>query len=93
MKTFIFFQIILLQLSLSIYNSGENWAVLACGSSGYINYRHQADIFHVYHTLINRGFLKEHIILFAFDDIAYDKKILFLVKYTTDQMVQMFMKV
>ena len=74
MKTFIFFQIILLKLSLSIYNSGENWAVLACGSSGYINYRHQADIFHVYHTLINRGFLKEHIILFAFDDIAYDKK-------------------
>ena len=75
MKTFIFFHILsLFKLTYEIYNSGENWAVLACGSSGYMNYRHQADIFHVYHTLINRGFTKEHIILFAFDDIAYDKK-------------------
>ena len=75
MKTFIFFQIIsLIKLTYEIYNSGENWAVLACGSSGYMNYRHQADIFHIYHTLINRGFTKEHIILFAYDDIAYDKK-------------------
>ena len=57
-----------------IYNSGENWAVLACGSTGYINYRHQADIFQVYHTLINNGFSKDHIILFAYDDIAYDRK-------------------
>ena len=71
MKTFIFFHILsLFKLTYEIYNSGENWAVLACGSSGYMNYRHQADIFHVYHTLINRGFTKEHIILFAYDDIA-----------------------
>ena len=74
METFIFFLIILFKLTFQIYNSGENWAILACGSSGYMNYRHQADIFHVYHTLIKRGFSKEHIILFAFDDVAYDQK-------------------
>ena len=57
-----------------LYNSGDNWAVLACGSTGYINYRHQADIFHVYHTLLKNGFSKDHIILFAYDDIAYNEK-------------------
>ena len=61
-------------LSLEIYNKGENWAILACGSSGYINYRHQADVFHVYQSLLKRGFSKNHIILFAYDDIAYHPK-------------------
>ena len=64
----------LFQFSLQIFNSGENWAILACGSSGYVNYRHQADVFHVYQSLIKRGFSKNHIILFAFDDIAYNPK-------------------
>ena len=73
METFIFFLIILFKFTFQIYNSGENWAVLACGSSGYMNYRHQADVFHVYQTLIKRGFLKEHIILFAFDDVVNDQ--------------------
>ena len=50
-----------------LYNNGENWAVLACGSKGYTNYRHQADAFHVYQSLIKRGFSKNHIILFAYD--------------------------
>ena len=73
---FFFFLIInLFKLSFEIiYNSGENWAVLACGSTGYINYRHEADIFQVYHTLINNGFSKDHIILFTYDDIAYNPK-------------------
>ena len=66
--------IFLFQFSLQIFNSGENWAILACGSSGYVNYRHQADVFHVYQSLIKRGFSKNHIILFAFDDIAYNPK-------------------
>ena len=61
----------IIKMTLEIYNDGENWAVLACGSSGYINYRHQADVFHVYQSLIKRGFSKNHIILFAYDDIAY----------------------
>ena len=66
--------ILLFQFSLQNYTSGENWAILACGSSGYINYRHQADVFHVYQSLIKRGFSKEHIILFAYNDIAYNPK-------------------
>jgi legumain len=57
-----------------LYEQGENWAVLACGSNGYMNYRHQADVFHVYQSLLKRGFSKEHIILFAYDDIAYSPK-------------------
>ena len=72
---FFFLILILSKSSLEIlYNSGDNWAVLACGSTGYINYRHQADIFHVYHTLLKNGFSKDHIILFAYDDIAYNEK-------------------
>ena len=66
--------ILLFQFSLQNYTSGENWAILACGSSGYLNYRHQADVFHVYQSLIKRGFSKEHIILFAYNDIAYNPK-------------------
>ena len=66
--------IFLFQFSLQKFNSGENWAILACGSSGYINYRHQADVFHVYQSLIKRGFSKSHIILLAFDDIAYSPR-------------------
>ena len=73
--SFFFLIFILFKSSLEmLYNSGDNWAVLACGSTGYINYRHQADIFHVYHTLLKNGFLKDHIILFAYDDIAYNEK-------------------
>ena len=73
-RLFFFFQILLFKLTIQIYNSGENWAILACGSTGYINYRHQADVFHVYQTLLKRGFSKNHLILFVYDDIAYDKK-------------------
>ena len=75
-KIFFFFLIIaIFKLSNEfIYNSGNNWAILACGSTGYINYRHQADIFQVYHTLLRNGFSKNHIILFAYDDIAYNPK-------------------
>ena len=64
----------LLQFSLQMYNGGKNWAILACGSSGYANYRHQADVFHVYQSLIKRGFSKNQIILLAYDDIAYHPK-------------------
>ena len=63
-----------IKLSLGLYKQGENWAVLACGSTGYMNYRHQADVFHVYQSLLKRGFSKEHIILFAYDDIAYSPR-------------------
>ena len=40
------------------------------GSNGYWNYRHQADVYHAYHTLLKEGMPAENIIVFAYDDIA-----------------------
>jgi len=48
----------------------ENWAVLVAGSNTYSNYRHQADVFHAYQSLISSGFDSEKIITMAYDDIA-----------------------
>ena len=49
-----------------------NYAVLVAGSNGYINYRHQSDVYHAYHVLLNNGMPAENIIVFAYDDIAYN---------------------
>jgi legumain len=57
---------------LSTIVSADNWAVLFAGSSSYGNYRHQSDIMHAYHTLIDHGFDHNKIITFVFDDIASD---------------------
>nr|AVA09645.1 putative effector protein [Heterodera avenae] len=54
-------------------DGGNIWAVLVAGSNGWINYRHQADICHAYHTLTNHGVAKERIITMMFDDIANNK--------------------
>ena len=34
----------------------DNWAVLVAGSNTYGNYRHQADVFHSYQSLVGSGF-------------------------------------
>ncbi len=47
-----------------------NWAVLIAGSNYWYNYRHQADVYHAYQTLVSQGISKNNIITFAFDDIA-----------------------
>ena len=54
--------------------SCDNYAILVAGSNTYINYRHQADVFHHYQILIDRGFKPENIITFAYDDISYNSK-------------------
>jgi legumain len=46
------------------------WAVIVAGSSGYFNYRHQADACHAYHVLINRGVPAKNIITMIYDDVA-----------------------
>ena len=69
MKLSIF--VVLLYIS---FISCDNYAVLVAGSNTYINYRHQADVFHHYQILIDRGFMPENIITFAYDDIAYNPK-------------------
>ncbi|CAM0943172.1 unnamed protein product [Alopecurus aequalis] len=50
---------------------GTRWAVLIAGSSGYENYRHQADVCHAYQILKKGGLKDENIVVFMYDDIAY----------------------
>ncbi|XP_062202096.1 vacuolar-processing enzyme-like [Phragmites australis] len=51
---------------------GTRWAVLIAGSNGYYNYRHQADICHAYQIMKKGGLKDENIIVFMYDDIAYN---------------------
>ena len=53
--------------------SCANWAVLVAGSNSWYNYRHQADVFHAYQMLVQKGFDKSKIIVLAFDDIANNR--------------------
>ncbi|GJU40748.1 vacuolar-processing enzyme-like protein [Tanacetum coccineum] len=50
--------------------NGTQWAVLVAGSSGWGNYRHQADVCHAYQLLKRGGLKDENIIVFMYDDIA-----------------------
>ncbi|GMN63879.1 hypothetical protein TIFTF001_032941 [Ficus carica] len=52
--------------------SGTKWAVLIAGSNGYFNYRHQADVCHAYQILKKGGLKDENIIVFMYDDIAFE---------------------
>ncbi|KAK5792490.1 hypothetical protein PVK06_033604 [Gossypium arboreum] len=53
---------------------GTRWAVLIARSNGYWNYRHQADVCHAYQLLRNGGLKEENIIVFMYDDIAYNEE-------------------
>jgi legumain len=58
-------------LSASVYAKADyHAAVLVAGSRGYWNYRHQADIAHAYHILIENGMSADDIIVFMVDDIV-----------------------
>lgn len=50
--------------------AGTRWAVLVAGSSGYGNYRHQADVCHAYQLLRKGGVKEKNIVVFMYDDIA-----------------------
>ena len=52
----------------------DNYAVVVAGSSGWSNYRHQADVLAMYHALKAQGFDDDHIILIMEDDIAHHPK-------------------
>ena len=56
------------------YPPDGNKAILICGSEGWNNYRHQADLLHVYHTLKRNNYSDDDIILIMKDDIAYNPK-------------------
>lgn len=49
-----------------------HWALLVAGSSGWGNYRHQADVFHSYQVVRSGGLQPRHIVVMAYDDIAQD---------------------
>ncbi|KAI6240653.1 Peptidase C13 domain containing protein [Aphelenchoides fujianensis] len=49
---------------------GELHAVIVAGSSGYGNYRHQADACHAYHVLIGHGVKPENVILMMENDVV-----------------------
>ena len=65
---------IVLILALLSLASADNWAVLVAGSDGYWNYRHQADIAHAYHILIQNGYKPENVIVFAKNDVPTCKE-------------------
>lgn len=48
-----------------------NKAVLVAASSGWENYRHQADVLAYYQLLKSKGFTDDDIVLIAADDLAY----------------------
>lgn len=57
-------------LIISVYaGTVKNYAVIMCGSKGWSNYRHQADVYAWRTVLINRGFLPENIITLSYDDV------------------------
>jgi legumain len=49
---------------------GANWALIAAGSNGYSNYRHQADVAHAYQLLKKNGVPASNIVLMMYDDVA-----------------------
>ncbi|XP_051886244.1 legumain [Pristis pectinata] len=51
-------------------NGGHHWVVLVAGSSGWYNYRHQADICHAYQIVHQHGIPDERIIVMMYDDLA-----------------------
>lgn len=53
-------------------NLEDKWALLVAGSSGWENYRFQADVLAMYQQLKSCGYTDDHIVLIMEDDIAYN---------------------
>ena len=65
---------VILAFLLFAFISCDQYAVLVAGSNTYSNYRHQSDIFHHYHILVDRGVKPKNIVVFAYDDIANNQR-------------------
>jgi legumain len=48
----------------------DHWAVIVAGSSGFYNYRHQADTCHAYQLMKKNGIPESQIIHLSYDDVA-----------------------
>jgi len=66
-------QAFLVLACLVAFSNAAHYAILVAGSNGYYNYRHQADVFHAFQSLVGYGYNPENIITFAYDDIANSK--------------------
>ncbi|CAG2172754.1 unnamed protein product [Oppiella nova] len=55
-------------------NGGKNWIVLCAGSNDWFNYADQAIVYRAYHLFRSYGIPEENIIIFHYDDIAYNKQ-------------------
>ena len=54
-------------------HGGQIWAVIVAGSNGWLNYRHQSDICHLYHLLTKKhGIPKQNVITLMYNDIAFN---------------------
>ncbi|KAF4084735.1 hypothetical protein AMELA_G00109420 [Ameiurus melas] len=51
---------------------GKQWVLLAAGSYGWENYRHQADVCHAYQVVSMNGIPDEQIVVMMYDDIAHN---------------------
>ena len=58
------------QVNITYPELHDCWALLIAGSSGWGNYRFQADVYAMYQILKNHGYDDDHIILIAEDDVA-----------------------
>ena len=61
-------------LFLLVLASAENWVVLVCGSEGYSNYRHHADIAHAYQIVRDGGVDPDNIITMMYNDVPFSSK-------------------
>merc|ERR1712127_172513 len=50
--------------------TSDHWGIIVAGSTGFGNYRHQADACHAYQILKTAGVPEEQIIHFNYDDVA-----------------------
>lgn len=68
----IIIKLLILSIVAASAEISDHWALLVAGSSGFVNYRHQADICHSYHLLLDQGIPEDQIIVMAFDDVVWD---------------------
>ncbi|XP_065833029.1 legumain-like [Oscarella lobularis] len=72
MEIALFLALLTSSLALPLTSLGENWAVLVSGSYTWMNYRHQADVYHAYQLMKKHGIDESHIIVMHYDDIAHN---------------------
>lgn len=59
-------------VTMSYSKFGNRWALLVAGSTGWGDYRYEADVFAMYQRLKKHGYDDAHIVLITEDDIAYN---------------------